>query len=118
MRFILAALLCAFPVAAVAQNACLLTKVCFNDQGCEAIKFPLSFGIGPDGPSDIRLQVPGEEVLVSVAGNSDIAFMAGANVGGFHVLSVRRDTGAARYSKHFADGSGVASYLGSCQVGG
>lgn len=120
MRFMryLAGLALLFPFSVQAGNKCTFTTECFEQEACQDTQFQLEFRASSDGSSELELVTDAETVGVSVGGSGQVAYLAGLTPSGFHVLTVTRETGAARYTNHIGDGPLVASYIGTCEVGG
>ena len=108
----------AFPVTAQAASLCTFTTECFENEACQPTQFELEFRAGTGGPNELEIVTEAETVGVAVGGSGEVAHLAGMNADGFHVLTVMRETGAARYTRHIGDGPRSVTYLGSCELGG
>ena len=102
--------------AADAGSVCIFTTECFEDEACAETSFTMEFRAGTGGPNDIELVTDAETIGVAVGGDGQVAHLAGMTESGFHVLTLTRATGAARYTNHIDEGPATVSYLGTCEV--
>ena len=116
MRQAVAIALSLFPTAVLAGNLCTFTTECFENEASQETAFTMEYRAGLGGANEFELVTDAETIAVSVGGSGDVAYLAGMTESGFHVLTVTRETGAARYTNHVASGPFTVSYLGSCEV--
>lgn len=105
-----------FPAMAQTASICTFTTECYENQACQDTEFQLEFRAGAGGPNDLEIVTDAETVSVSVGGSGEVAYLAGMTRNGFHVLTVTRESGAARYTNHIGDGPQTVTYLGSCEL--
>lgn len=110
-------LFAAWSIPALAMSLCTFVSECTEDAGCQATAYSLEFRAGTGGPFEFELVTETETIGVTVGGSGKVAHLAGMTETGFHVLTIVRDTGAARYSRHISDGPRAVTYRGRCEVG-
>jgi len=115
LRYLVGILLL-IPFATQAGSLCTFTTECYEDEPCQPTEFQLGFRAGTGGPNEMELVSDAETIGVAVGGTGEFAYLAGLTSTGFHVLTLTRSTGAARYTNHIGAGPQTVSYLGSCEV--
>jgi hypothetical protein len=102
--------------AVQAASLCRFTVACLEDEPCAETSFTMQLRGGTGGPNEIELVTDAETIGVAVGGNGRVAHLAGMTDSGFHILTVTRETGAARYTNHVDAGPLTVSYIGSCEM--
>ncbi|MEM8577794.1 MAG: hypothetical protein AAGF60_08080 [Pseudomonadota bacterium] len=108
------------PVREMLERACVFATECVEAEGCTETEFEprLAGRMGGMTPDEMIVEAgfesPAETVrLLGVLSNGALS-LAGGTFQARHLLTVS-DTGAARYTVHYAEGPMAISYLGTCE---